>query len=246
MANDYITTGVGRMVQGDLFVPQTTDQNGNPLRTTQGADKQVYFMALALPKGPEWTRVWSEIHAIGAAAWPGGEHAIQGFSWKIVDGDSAENVAKEGFQGCWILRCSSGFAPKIYDNSEPPQQIIDPAMAPKGYYMQANIGVQGNKSAQRPGVYVNLNLVRVVAPGPTIQSGPSAAEAFATPAPAPVGALAAPPAAAPIAQPTAAPVQQHVSAVHPPVQPAPPLPAAETSQIPPMPGTAPNFLDPKG
>jgi len=197
---EYITTGTCRLVQGDLFAPQTKDRDGNPL---VGRDKitprSEWFIGIAIPKGPEWDRIWSHIWGVGSAAFPAGEYNAPGFAWKYADGDATGNVGKDGFAGCMILRCTNGFAPTIWDNSPQPQQIVDPAMGPRGYFVQVQLNPKGNAPSQSPGVYMNWTLARVVAPGPLIQAGPSASEVFGAPAPMPPGALAAPPAPAPIA-----------------------------------------------
>lgn len=258
--SDHITTNTVRLVQGDLFVPQTKDLEGRPLIGKDGLPRQQWFIGIAIPKGPEWDRIWAHITAAGMAAFQPAVYNDLKFAWKCSDGDAGRNVGKEGRAGCMILRCTTGFAPTIYDNSAQPQQIIDAAMAPRGYWIQVDISVVGNESTSKPGVYNNFGMVRVVAPGALIQSGPSAADVFGAPAAAPPGALAAPPALAPIAvapAPVVAPVAVGVVPPQattvpvtqaPPVVPqaapapvpapaAPALPVVAPAVVPPLPGT---------
>jgi hypothetical protein len=76
------------------------------------------------------------------------------------------------------------------------------ALLSAGYYVRVSGTVEGNANAQRPGIYVNLDMVELSAYGPEIVSGPDAGEAFgAAPTALPAGAsptpLTPPPTGAP-------------------------------------------------
>ena len=208
MARTNFTTPVGRMVMGSLYKPQTTDAEGKPLTIKSGPNagqaKVQYFFALAIPKTGEqhWSQTpWgATIWKVGHEAFPQGQADAPSFAWKIVDGDSAiPNKAgkkpcdREGYPGNWVLSFSSGFAPKIY-NKDGTAAIIEPDAVKLGYFIQVNGDVDGNNSAQQPGVYLNHSMVALSAYGPEISIGPDASTAGFGTAPLPAGAMATPPA----------------------------------------------------
>ena len=96
MAKVTITSPVGRYVQGSLYEPDTTDDDGNLLVFKKGADagkpRISFFFALAIPKNPgetHWNQTdWGkQIFAVGHAAHPAVAQSPT-FAWKIEDGDS--------------------------------------------------------------------------------------------------------------------------------------------------------------
>lgn len=153
------------------------------------------------------------------------------FSFKVADGDGLDqngksNASKEGFAGHWVVRCGSAYPPRCFHAGRyaAHEQIQEKGAIKRGYFIRVNGTTEGNGNAQRPGLYVNLDMVELAAYGPEIVSGPDAADAFGSgPAALPAGATAAP--ATPTAPsaggapvpPTAAPV------------PAAPVPAAAPS-----------------
>lgn len=209
------TSPVGRLVQGDCFTPQTTDQQGNPrvVKTgpNAGQPNPQYFIAVAFAKNdPNFPAFYALFDQEARESFPalfpnGGQCVHPQFAWKIIDGDGVDssgkpNSAKEGFAGHWIVRFSSGFAPKCFHagHYQPHEQITDPLQLRRGYYVRVNGTIQGNNNAQRPGLFVNLNLVELSGYGQEIISGPSAQDAFSGSAPVlPAGATATPAAAAP-------------------------------------------------
>ncbi len=232
---DNILTPVGRMVQGDLFVPQTTDMEGRPLVDKQGAPRVTYFFATAIPKtDPDVDALITQIHAVGQAGFPAGQWQMPGFSWKILDGDDPKNANKEGFAGCWVFRISSGFPVAVWETGGT-ARLIEPGKPKRGDYIRAVINVVSNKSTSKPGVYLNHQLVEFVGYGQAISSGPDGAEVFGK-APAavlPTGASATPVAGAaglapstvappvPDATPPVIPAHDFVAGA-PPAPPAPP------------------------
>lgn len=210
MTATRFTSPVGRFVQGDLARPQTTDQQGNPRVKKSGPnigqpDPQ-YFIAVAFPKNdPGFPAFYAVLDAQARADFPhlfpvpGGPCVNPQFSWKVIDGDGVDtngksNASKEGFAGCWVVRFSSAFAPKCFQqpNFAAHQQLPDASVIKRGYYIQVNGTVDGNKNAQKPGIYVNLDMVNWVGSGPEIVSGPDAGEAFGAGAALPPGATVAP------------------------------------------------------
>jgi hypothetical protein len=259
------TTPVGRIVQGDLYSPQTADAEGKPLVVKSGPNigqpRVDYFFALAIPKGNEdhWARTeWgAKIWAIGHGAFPA-QAQSRAFAWKVKDGDSTEPnrvgrkpCDQEGFKGCWILNFSGGYAPKVC-NSDGSAYLLEKNAVKPGYYVQVLGSCTGNGSTQQPGVFLNHSIVSLQGYGPVIAFGPDAASAGfgkaalppgasatpiggMTPPPAPAPAVAVTPAPTPMAAP---PILGPAAAVAPAITPHPGFllgGAPATSAAPPPP-----------
>jgi hypothetical protein len=204
----FILTPVGRLVAGNLYKPNTTDAEGRPLLVKNGPQtgqpRQDWFFAVAIPKGAEqhWAQTqWGGvIWQVGHAAFPQGQAQNPQFAWKIIDGDSTVVDAqgrrpcdREGYKGHWVLKWSSGFAPKIY-NANGTQQIVEPDAVKPGYFVQVHGSVAGNGSMQKPGVFLNHSMVALAAYGPEIIMGPDpTAVGFGQGVQLPAGASATPP-----------------------------------------------------
>jgi len=252
------TTPVGRLVSGSITKPQTTDAEGRPLVYKTGADagkpRTSYFFAIALEKKgePHWAHTtWgAEIWKVGHEAFPSGQADHPAFAWKVEDGDSQipnksgkKNIDREGYRGCWILKWSSSFPPKTFNADG--SAAIDPESIKPGYFIQVNGSVQGNGSAQQPGVYLNHSMVALAAYGPEIVYGPDASEAGFGGAPLPAGATTTPvggfaPPAAPMPGGMPPPMVAPVPGGMPPPMAAPVPAAAPVPMAPP----APQFLQP--
>jgi len=221
-SNQFLTP-VGRLVQGDPMDPQTKDQQGNPLTIKTGPNigqpTQRFFIALAFPKNdPGFAALRAQMVQVARTAWPqwfdaAGNCTHPKFSWKIMDGDGVDdngkpNNTKEGFAGHWVVKFSSSFPPKCFYTGRysPQDQIQDKMAIRRGYYVRVGGTVESNANPQKPGLYVNLNMVELVALGKEIVSGPDAAAVFgAAPAPVlPAGAIALPGQQPPFASPQAA------------------------------------------
>jgi hypothetical protein len=261
MAKANFTTPVGRLVQGSLYVPQTTDSDGKPLLIKNGPNAgqptSKFFFAVAIPKNPGETH-WAQT-AWGALIWQTGHAAFPqqaqspAFAWKITDGDSTIANTKgkrpcdrEGYPGNWIISFSSSFAPKIY-NRDGSAAILEPEAVKPGYYVQVNGDVDGNGSTLRPGVYLNHSMVALAGFGPEIHFGPDVAAAGFGAAPLPVGATTAPvaafvPPAAPLA-PAAPAFVPPYGAATPPV-PGGGVPPASPSSVMAPPNPAFNMVPP--
>lgn len=203
-----LTSPVGRVVMGNLYKGNDKDVDGKPRVVKSGPNAGQptiqFFFALAIPKNPGETH-WSQtawgkqIWAVGTQAFPNAAQS-PAFAWKIEDGDSAIPNKKgrkpcdtEGFAGNWILKFSSGFAPKIYrveGSGYVPETTPD--YVKPGYFVEVNFTVDGNGSQQQPGVYVNPNIVMFRGYGPEIISGPDVASCGFGQSPLPAGASAVP------------------------------------------------------
>lgn len=248
---------VGRLVQGDCFEAQTTDMQGNPRVYKSGPKigqpNPQFFIAVAFAKNdPAWPAFWALLDKVARQGFPNlfpnnGACVLPTFAWKVVDGDGFDtsgkpNNQKEGFTGCWVVRFSSGYAPRCFHTGRyaPHEQISDPLAIRRGYYVRVAGNVSANGDAAKPGLYLNLNLVELCGYGPEITSGPDASAVFgATPAPVlPAGASAIPlGAGAPAPGPGAA--MPGAPAMPPMAPPAAPAPAAMPPVAPPVAAPAP-------
>lgn len=179
---------VGRIVQGDLYEPQTKDNQGNPLTiktgTNAGKPRINYFFGLAIPKTPgagHWAHEQSwgaKIWALAHSWWPQGQAAQQDrFAFKIEDGDDTRpnqngrvNATREGFPGHWIIQLGSSYAPKIFD--EHGNALLQPGLIKRGFWVEVLANIASNENNQNPGIYINHTMVAYRAPGAEIVSGP--------------------------------------------------------------------------
>lgn len=174
--SDTIITPVGRLVSGNPFEANTTDFHGKPLTDNNNQPRVEYFCGLAIAKA-DFGPLWQQLSAVGQAEM--GQYLNHpSFAWKIADGDGKDNQGnlnslKEGWAGCYVLRATSGYAPKVLDQIG--NYLNDPASVKRGYYVRFGISCSGNKNPQYPGIYVNLQYVQLCGYGPEIQSGPDAA-----------------------------------------------------------------------
>ena len=248
-----LLTPVGRLVQGSLYEPKTTDAENKPLvyktGPNAGQPRTQFFFAIAIPKGNEthWNQTeWGgKIWTVGQAGFPQGQANSPAFAWKITDGDSMvpNRVGKkpcefEGYPGHWILKFSGGFAPNIY-NSDGSQQLLEPGHVNLGDYIQVYGNVADNESQQQPGVYLNHSMVAFSGYGARIFMGADPKMVGFGNSPLPAGASTTPipqgfsPASgyhSPTPPPTAAPYPAILTPSAPPAPPAAPvrvmLPAA--------------------
>ncbi len=216
MADKEYLYATGRLVQGDVFEAQTKNMNGGPLVDQKGNPKVQYFIAVACPKtDPATMATFQRIQEIAVAGFPGGETQQPTFAWKVLDGDVAPNNAKTGFPGCYIFRLTTGFQPQVYTKGGA-SQIVDPAQIKRGYYIRAVFNCTPNGNQQKPGVYLNTELVELIGYGEEINNGPDAAALLGA-----AGAAALPAGASATHVAGGAPIQPPATpgTVIPPVQP---------------------------
>ena len=167
------------------------------------------------------------------------------FAWKIIDGDGYDDSGqpwskREGFAGHWVVRYSSGYAPKVYPvgRHSPLDQITaeQSHLVRRGYYVRVSSGVESNGDVSKPGLYQNLNMLELVGQGPEIRGGVDASQAFGAPVALPAGATALPgsPPPAPVTAPAVAaplppvPAPAPIVAAPPPPVSAPPVTVSRT------------------
>lgn len=249
-SNTPLLTPVGRLVQGSLYIAQTTNSDGTPkvykTGPKAGQPRIEYFFAVAFKKGAEqhWAQTsWGAvIWQTGHAAFPQGQGQAPTFAWKITDGDSTvPNKAgkkpcdSEGFAGHWVVAFSGGYAPSVW-NADGSQELLTPDVVKNGYFVQVSGSVAGNDSTVSPGVYLNHGMVAFAAQGPEIQGArPNGATAGFGQSPLPTGATAIPatPMQAAMTPPPVVPVVPVVPAVGFVAPPAlPPAPPAARQMTP--------------
>lgn len=185
----------GRLIMGNLYKGSDKDDKGQPRVVKSGPNKgqpfTQYFIGVAIPKQGEqhWAQTpWGQqILAVGAQAWPN-FYQNPAMSWKVEDGDSTVPNKRnkrpcdmEGAKGHWIVKFSSGFAPRTFTQPTPGTFVEEKTegLIKNGYWVQVYGNVSGNGSTESPGVYVGHSMVLFVRADAEITSGPDAATAFA-------------------------------------------------------------------
>jgi hypothetical protein len=224
--NEYITTPVGRLVQGDAFVGSDKDSTGRKRVSRDNVPYTQWFVAIAVPKtAPDYPAFQARIGAIGQRDWPGGQFQRPDFAWKILDGDNPKHVEKVGFQGCWIIKASTGYAPKVYNNSTPIALLVDPNSIKRGYFVRLVLTCKGNGQADKPGVYLSHSVVQLMGYGEEIRGGPDANAILSqVPIHAPTGMSTVPIAGS---NPAPHPAAQHTGFVNPAMPAQSQTPAAQ-------------------
>lgn len=198
---DFFTPVVGRFVNGSITEKRTKDNDNRDIP----ADKQRFEFGVAFEKAAIWPMLVEQWYPFLATALHNDHNALsrmtnwfstmQGFSMKVADGDAANSRGQlnEHTRGCFVIYFSSLYAPKAV-GPDPMFTEIDPAMIKRGFYVQiaGNIGSNG-QPGDRAGIYVNGNIMRLIAEGDEIRGGIDAATAF--------GGAAAPTALPPGARP---------------------------------------------
>jgi hypothetical protein len=162
-----------------------------------GQPRVLYLLGLAIPKtDPKVNELLDTIHRVAREGFPqlhdaAGNCTLPTFAFKYIDGDSTQpnesgNIPsnREGFPGHWIFRFSSGIAPTVWERNKNGKliQLTNPSQFRCGYYCQISGNIVANKSARKPGVYLNYYpsaSVIFIRPGEEIFRGPSPEEAFA-------------------------------------------------------------------
>lgn len=211
-ADNSIHLPPGRIVQGDLYDPQTEDQQGNKLVVksgpNQGQERVNFFFACAIPKTGEaiwWQTQWGgKLYALARASWPTlfdaqGNCLHPNFSWKVLDGDDTRpnpdaqmkrNCDREGFPGHWVVRLSSGYATRVFTEAGEP--LLQPGLVKRGFWVEVIASVNTNNNTSKPGMYINHQYVAYRAPGKEIISGPDPRTLGFGKAPLPPGVTASP------------------------------------------------------
>ncbi len=102
------------------------------------------------------------------------------FANKVIDGDGFDDKgqpfsANEGWAGCWVVKCSNGFAPKVYEWTPSGwQETVHTGRTVKcGDYVTVSGNCESNKSTESPGMYMNFDTVSFEQEGAFIASSNS-------------------------------------------------------------------------
>ena len=178
-------SGRGRLVQGSVHKPRTTDNKGNPLVIKHGPragqPREDFFFAVAFRKGdPEAEQFVQGLRGYAEAQFPG-RRADQ-LSTKIVDGDGVDengnpNADKPGQAGHWVVRFNSNRAPETYTDGGARSYAAD--QIKRGDYVKvAGYARSNGASGSQSGIYVNHTMVCFEESGEAISSRPDAASVF--------------------------------------------------------------------
>jgi hypothetical protein len=259
----FYTPVVGRFVAHSLTEKRSRDHENKPI----APEDQQYQINVAFPKAEIWQWLTTEFYgkvleSIGnhtdarnrVAAWF--QNGFQGFSMKIYDGDkpSQRGTVNENTKGCLVFSFTSKDVPQCV--AGPAKTPVDAEVIKRGYYVQVAGSLKFNeKTGAQMGIYMNMNIVWLVAEGDAIVGSVDPETAFggapaapalppgARPLGAASGAAAAFGAPAPQPQQYAAPApqpQQYAAPAPQPQQYAPPPNAALVGApmvAAPMPGT---------
>lgn len=162
MAAKY-TPFKARLVMGSPFELKTTDHEGKP---QPDENKHNWFMAFAVPKGPEWDKLWATMYN-DAAADPACTAALcgqPGFNWKTEDCDAPEDPKKLGSDsrpaGHMLIKFTryKGMGPvTLIDGNKQP--IINKNAVKKGDYFWIAASTKFNGAATvktNAGMYQNI------------------------------------------------------------------------------------------
>jgi Protein of unknown function (DUF2815) len=183
---EFFTPVVGRFVSGSITEKRTKDQDNREI----APDDQRFEFGVAFERTSIWPMLieqWYPYLASQLARDPNGMQRLQGwfttmsgFSMKVADGDkpSSKGVVNEHTKGCFVIYVSSSYPPKAV-GPDAAFTEIDPAAIKRGFYVQIAGNIAPNmQPGDRAGVYVNCNVVRLIAEGDEIKGGVDAATAF--------------------------------------------------------------------
>ena len=185
---EYGNSPVGRLISGDPWTKQTTDQNNRPIPE----EKQSYWFAVAIEKNaPGMNEMLGLLFKAAQAGYANAPHimaqinaglAAAAFSWKVVDGDEMRANPTSGQQelrwkhgaGCWIAKFSTTLpiASAKYHGAVP--TYCDPSEIKRGYYVTVPFSTSANGNQDHTaGVYLNPQTICLVGYGPEIVGGPT-------------------------------------------------------------------------
>ena len=185
---EYGYSPVGRLISGDPWTKQTSDQNNRPIPE----NKQSYWFAVAIEKNaPGMNEMLGLMFKAAQAGYGQAPHimaqinmglAATAFSWKIADGDEMRANPTTGAQeqrwkhgkGCWIAKFSTTrtIASAKYQGAVP--TYCDPSEIKRGYYVTVPFSTSANGNQDdTAGVYLNPKTICLVGFGAEIVSGPS-------------------------------------------------------------------------
>ena len=252
-------TGVGRIVWGQNPLKPTPvlDDNKAQKLDKAGQPRTKVSFGVAFPKAEFQALIWPQLHAVAAQAF--NNQIPPSFAYKYVDGDGVDAngqsyATRPGYAGCYVLSVSTEVgAPPLFqfDGTKYNQMPADALKCGDYVALGLDVVYNGQRSPNKPGLYINPKIVQFVGYGEHIASQGGAdpmamfkGQQFALPA----GASATPVAGA-MGMPGMGMPQQPAMAPQPMMQqptmaPQPMMaPAAQPAPMG-MPAPAPDFLQP--
>jgi hypothetical protein len=246
----FFTPVVGRLTHGSVTEKRSKDQDNRPIPP----EDQRFEIGVAFQKAEIWPMITEQWYPYLGSALAHDQNALSrmqnwfqttsGFSMKVTDGDkpNSRGQRNEHTAGCFVL----WFNGIEFRTVGPSNEEIAPDAIKRGYYVQVAGNLKANgQPGDRAGIYLNGNIVRLVAEGDVIMGGMDADTAFggsAAPAALPPGArpLGASTGAAGAFTPPGAPAPAATVPALPGVAPAPAGAAPTTASPTEMPGAAPH------
>jgi len=182
--NTLLCSPRGRLLNFYIFDKKTTDYLG---KQQPDESKHSFEAWVAIPKNdPKWVEYWAQAQNAAMQDFAQNqEYNWPNFSWKLADGDGVNSKNKpypEHCKGCWLLSYTSNYDVEIYNDQNQPLTKLHNAVK-AGDYVEIYGSFKGNGNTDKPGIFLNLNKLRVVGIGDAIISGPSAEQAFGAAAP---------------------------------------------------------------
>ena len=138
-----------------------------------------------IPGNPSYEEEKAKVDAAARAAWPNlfqpnyqrpaglnfeaslpADCTSPKFANKILDGDGFDengkpNNVKDGWAGCWVLKVSNGFAPKVYEWANGWVELTPHSdrKLKLGDYVTVSGTCETNQSTESPGMYMNFDTV---------------------------------------------------------------------------------------
>jgi len=185
MTIENLNFPVGRIVGGHPSQAQvkTNFQTNQPVLTKEGQTIPEYRCEIAIPKNEFLAKILPLMVQEAATAFPinpatGQPRVSRDFSWKMIDGDSAEIPKRsktpynqrEGYPGHYVLKISTeAFKPNVVKFVNGQWVQMQENEVKRGDYVaiNANIKVHTNNDG---GLYINPNLFEFVGYGAEIRS----------------------------------------------------------------------------
>ena len=163
----------GRLVAGNPFSPTTKGHGGKEVAPH-------YFIQVAFPKmSPQLPELWANQTAAAREYFSEDVLSRPDFSWKRADGDDIKYTDREGWKGCWIITFKTGgdYPPRgIYGMKN--EQLLSPSDIKRGYQVKVAYSVRPNNNNDKPGVFMNFSMVKLIALDKEIVVGPQASTVF--------------------------------------------------------------------
>jgi hypothetical protein len=231
---DNHTTGVGRIVKGDVFAGYDKDYDGVPYTDKKTGEAVMrYSVGIAFAKtDPATDAMLAYMQKCGNEDC-GTLASHPSFSWKHVDGDSVvpdlkgvKPCDKDGYAGHHVITFTQPSRPPRVVDENQVDIGADSGKCARGSYVRVCFDVKGHTQNAKPGIYVTHKLVQHCGYGVPLAGGIDVGAALAAPVGAAPAGMSATPLAPAMAPPAAAPPAAGAPAASPFGAPPAPTPHA--------------------